>query len=130
MNNRQLIVEAKAILGEFQLSSKGLIAGNVSCALITNKGNIYTGICLDLACGIGFCAEHSAISEMLKARETVIDSIVAVNSSGVMMPCGRCRELILQVNKENLKTKVVIDEENDWLLADLLPKHWIDSDRS
>jgi cytidine deaminase len=125
MNNRQLIAEAKAILGEFQLASKGLIAGNVSCALVTNKGNLYTGICLDLACGIGFCAEHSAIAEMLKARETVINSIVAVNSSGIMMPCGRCRELMLQVSQENLKTKVVIDEENYWRLVDLLPKHWI-----
>jgi cytidine deaminase len=130
MNNRQLITEAKAILGEFQLASKGLIAGNVSCALATNQGNIYTGICLDLACGIGFCAEHSAIAEMLKARETIINSIVAVNSSGIMMPCGRCRELMLQVNKENLKAKVIIDEENCCILADLLPKHWIDNERS
>jgi cytidine deaminase len=124
MNNRQLIAEAKAILGEFQLASKGLIAGNVSCALVTNKGNLYTGICLDLACGIGFCAEHSAIAEMLKARETVIDSIVAVNSSDILMPCGRCRELMLQVSQENLKTKVIVDEENYWLLVDLLPKYW------
>ena len=40
-------------------------------ALETASGNVYTGINLDLACGIGFCAEHSAVAEMLKARETV-----------------------------------------------------------
>ncbi len=78
MTHQELIERAKAVLGEFQLAEQGLTAGAVSCALMTNKGTIYRGICLDLACGIGFCAEHAAIAEMLKARETVIDYIVAV----------------------------------------------------
>jgi cytidine deaminase len=71
--HQELIKKAKTVLGEFQLAKQGLSAGSVSCALMTNAGTIYTGICLDLACGIGFCAEHAAIAEMLKARETVID---------------------------------------------------------
>lgn len=102
MQYLELIQTAKTILGEFQLAKSGLTAGSVSCALITELGKVYTGICLDLACGIGFCAEHSAIAEMLKARETKIDYIVAVSLQGVMMPCGRCRELMMQVNQENI----------------------------
>jgi len=125
MTHQELIERAKAVLGEFQLAEQGLTAGAVSCALMTNKGTIYTGICLDLACGIGFCAEHAAIAEMLKARETVIDYIVAVSSKRIMMPCGRCRELMIQVSKENLNTKVVVDETSYMILSDLLPKHWI-----
>lgn len=62
---------------------------------------------------------------MLKARETVIDSIVAVSSKGVLMPCGRCRELLVQVSKENFKTKVVVDSTNHIMLSDLLPRHWM-----
>ncbi|MBE9166369.1 cytidine deaminase [Pleurocapsales cyanobacterium LEGE 06147] len=125
MRHQELIEIAKAGLGEFQLAKQGLTAGSVSCALMTNKGTIYTGICLDLAYGIGFCAEHAAIAEMLKARETVIDYIVTVSSKKIMMPCGRCRELMIQVSKENLNTKVVVDEKSYMILSDLLPKHWI-----
>jgi cytidine deaminase len=125
MTYQELINQAKAVLGEFQLADRGLTAGSVSCALMTNKGTIYTGICLDLACGIGFCAEHAAIAQMLKARETAIDCIVAVSSKGILMPCGRCRELIVQVNKNNFNTKVIVDDTNYIMLSDLLPKHWM-----
>lgn len=123
--NQELIETAKAILGEFQLAEKGLTAGSVSCALMTNKGSVYTGICLDLACGIGFCAEHSAVAEMLKARETIIEYVVAVGSKGIMMPCGRCRELMIQISKKNINTKVIVDEKKCVTLNELLPKHWI-----
>lgn len=123
--HQELIHRATTVLGEFQLAEQGLTAGSVSCALMTNKGTIYTGICLDLACGIGFCAEHAAIAEMLKARETVINYIVAVSPKGIMMPCGRCRELMVQVSKENLKTKAIVDEISCMMLSDLLPKHWM-----
>ncbi|GAB4159082.1 MAG: cytidine deaminase [Cyanobacteria bacterium J069] len=123
--HQELIEKAKVVLGEFQLAKQSLTAGAVGCALRTSLGNVYTGICLDLACGIGFCAEHAAIAEMLKARETVIDSIVAVSSKGVLMPCGRCRELLVQVSKENFKTKVVVDSTNHIMLSDLLPRHWM-----
>lgn len=125
MIHQELIEKARGILGKFQLSQEGLTAGSVSSALMTSKGNTYTGICLDLACGIGFCAEHAAIAEMLKARETAIEYIVAVKSERILMPCGRCRELIIQVDKENLNTKVVIDDTNYIMLSELLPKHWM-----
>jgi cytidine deaminase len=125
MIHQELIEKAKGILGKFQLSQQGLTAGSVSSALITSEGNIYTGICLDLACGIGFCAEHAAIAEMLKARETQIEYIVAVKSERILMPCGRCRELMLQVSKENLNTRVIVDNTSYVMLSELLPKHWM-----
>ncbi|MES1023687.1 cytidine deaminase [Gloeocapsa sp. BRSZ] len=123
--HQELIKKATTVLGEFQLAEQGLTAGSVSCALMTNAGTIFTGICLDLACGIGFCAEHAAIAEMLKARETVIDYIVAVSSKKILMPCGRCRELMIQVSKENLKAKVIVDDISYITLSDLLPHHWM-----
>lgn len=123
--HQELIKKATTVLGEFQLAEQGLSAGSVSCALMTNAGTIYTGICLDLACGIGFCAEHAAIAEMLKARETVIDYIVAVSSKKILMPCGRCRELMVQVSKENFKAKVIVDDISYITLSNLLPHHWM-----
>jgi len=117
----KLINEARKYLGEFKLSENYLTAGSVSAALITKNGNIYTGICVDLACGIGFCAEHSAISEMLKNRETKIDMLVAISENGILPPCGRCRELMLQLNKNNKETKIIIDENKIVTLGELLP---------
>jgi cytidine deaminase len=120
-----LIEQAEAVLGEFQLATPNLTAGSVGCALSTATGQVYTGICLDLACGIGFCAEHAAIAEMLKTRKTVIDSIVAVSAKGILMPCGRCRELMVQVDSKNLNTKVVVDRMNHIRLSELLPHPWM-----
>ena len=61
-----LISASRQITGEFQLSRSWLSAGSCGAALRCENGQIYTGICLDLSCGVGFCAEHAAIAEMLK----------------------------------------------------------------
>ena len=122
MNARKLIEEARKILGEYTLSSDHYSAG--SAALLTSQGNIYTGINIDIACGIGFCAEHSAIAEMLKHRETEIEMIVAVSSDSIRPPCGRCRELLFQVDAKNISTKVYLSEEKYMTLNELLPNRW------
>ena len=89
--------------------------------LPTKKGNVYTGICIDIGCGIGFCAEHAAIAEMLKNRETEISMIVAVGSKGIYPPCGRCRELMYQINNDNIHTEVIIGKDKTITLEGLLP---------
>ncbi len=94
MDTVELIAEARKHVGGFSLSEPDLTAGSVSCALVTEEGNLYTGICLSMNCGVGFCAEHSAIAAMLLRRETVIKKIVAVNRNNILSPCGRCRELM------------------------------------
>jgi cytidine deaminase len=88
----KLIDAARAVQGAFALEEPDFSAASVGAALRTTSGAIYTGVCIDLACGIGFCAEHAAIAEMLKHREVEIDAIVAVNNSWILPPCGRCRE--------------------------------------
>ena len=57
-------------------------AGTVGSVIISRSGKKYTGICLDFSCSLGFCAEHAAIAEMLKAHESEIALVVAVNSDG------------------------------------------------
>lgn len=104
---------------------KDFTAGAVGAALRTAAGKIHTGICLDVACGVGFCAEHSAIAEMLKHGETQIDSIVAVYSDGILPPCGRCRELMAQISEANTRTAVVLDPDRTVPLKELLPHYWL-----
>lgn len=124
MTKIQLIKAAKKMVGEFRLSKRFLSAGSVAAALVTKAGHVYTGICLDLACGIGFCAEHSAIAEMLKHRETEIKMIVAVTKRGIIPPCGRCREMMIQLDGKNLSTLVILSERKSVALKSLLPNLW------
>lgn len=121
-----LIEKAKALAGKFSLNGfEDNSAGEVAAALITKDGNIYTGICIDVACSLGFCAEHAAIAEMLKNRETEVAIIVAITDKGkIIPPCGRCREILVQINKKNLDAQVVIDENKIIPLNKLLPYCW------
>ena len=100
-------------------------AGHVACALETVSGIVYTGICIDVPCSIGICAEQAAIAEMLKHGETKIKRIVSVYEDGsILSPCGRCRELIAQLDENNTNTKVILDEKSVKLLSELLPCKW------
>jgi len=121
----ELLEAARSVEGTFELSGSDRTVASVGAALRTASGNVYTGVCLDLACGIGFCAEHAAIAEMLKHREVVIAAIVAVNDSQIVSPCGRCRELIAQLTPRNTDTRVVLPGERVVALRDLLPEHWL-----
>jgi len=124
-----LIKAAQAVAGRFCLSEPRLTAGQVGAALRTRSGQIYTGICLDLACGIGNCAEHSAIAEMLKHRETEVECIVAISDSRILPPCGRCRELLMQINAKNKSTMVILGDDKYLMLNEMLPHYWLDAHR-
>ena len=126
MQVQQLINEAYKVTGIYKPSNE-CESGSVGAALLTKAGNIYTGICIDCACGIGFCAEHSAIADMLKNRESEIGMIVAVTiDKKVLTPCGRCRELMYQVNRANADTQIVINSNESTTLQELLPLYWLD----
>lgn len=98
-------------------------AGHVACALETVSGAIYTGICIDVPCSIGICAEQAAIAEMIKQGETKIKRIIAGYEDGsILPPCGRCRELISQLDNENENTIVIVDHNKELKLKKLLPE--------
>ena len=127
MNFKKLYQLASKISAKRKLT-KYANCGGVGCALITSKGNIYTGICIDTRCALGFCAEHAAIADMLKHGESEIAEIVAVKESrknAVVPPCGRCRELMLQIDRNNERTLVYIGANKSERLSKLLPEHWL-----
>ena len=104
--------------------SKYVRCGHVACALLTDKGNIYTGISINAKCGIGFCAEHSAIADMLKAGESKIVKLVSASENSVVVSCGRCLEFIRQINEENINTKILLNDGTIKKLDELLPIRW------
>ena len=122
--DEQLIEAARSVCRVFPLSAD-FSSGSVGAALRTESGNVHIGVCIDLACGLGFCAEAAAIAEMLKHRESRIETIVALDTEGqILAPCGRCREMIAQVNPRNLDTWVLLKEGRVARLRDLLPEYW------
>jgi cytidine deaminase len=123
---RELIAAARQVQGKFTLG-EDFSAAAVGAAVRSRGGQVYTGVCLDLACGIGFCAEHAAIAEMLKHRESEIDAVVAVGKVAILAPCGRCRELMTQINPRNLDCRVILAEDRWVALRTLLPEHWLDT---
>ena len=101
--------------------------GQVAAAILTKKGNIYTGICLDTASTLGICAERNAIFNMLTNGESKIEKIVCVMSNGnVGTPCGACRELIMQLDKDSKNIQILIDK-NEYkaiTMNELMPNWW------
>lgn len=122
---KTLLTEAKKLAKKRNLSEYAS-CGHVGCALLTEKGNIYTGICIDSNCALGNCAEYAAIAEMLKNHESRIVKIVAYAAKGkIYSPCGRCRELIRMVNIDNMETKVMVSENKICKIGDLLPEIYL-----
>jgi cytidine deaminase len=120
-----MIEHARSVLRPRQLSEDNA-AGGVACALLSGSGEIYLGVCIEVQCGIGFCAEHSAIAAMITAGESKIAKIVAIWDQGeVLPPCGRCREFMYQVDRANYEfTDVVLGPDRTVKLRELLPHPW------
>ena len=126
MTNEDLIKIAEKALKPHKVGDR--LFGDVAAAIITDKGNLYTGVCIDTGSGTGFCAEAAAIGSMVTDGEYRIKLIVAVwkNSEGilhVLPPCGRCREFIRQIDENNLDTEVVLGMNEMMKLKELLPRY-------
>lgn len=103
----------------------GGIVGEVGAALRTSDGKIFTGVCMHLVCGLGFCGEHTAIANAITEVGAMdIDTIVALNRHGIIPPCGRCRELMNVISVNGAKTWVIIGEREKVKLSELLPRAW------
>ena len=124
ITNEKLIEKAKSIVKPKEIKH-GFTVADCGCALVTDKGNIYIGVNIDTCSSMGFCAEHSAIAAMVTNGEYKIKKIVAVLEDGtVLPPCGRCREFMYQIDKDNLDTDVIIKKDKTVKLKDLLPYTW------
>ena len=123
---KTLYERAKAVQRERKLSPL-MEVGSVGAALLTDKGNIYTGICIDTACGMGMCAERNAIANMLTNGENRITKVVAVMPDGSNgTPCGVCREFMMQLGTESREIEILLSLEplKTVKLGEQLPDWW------
>ncbi len=124
MTFEELYEKAKSVVHPRRLSSDAE-AGDVGAALLTESGNVYTGVCIDTACSMGFCAEHAAAAAMITAGENRVSKMIAVGSEGrVLPPCGRCREFISELHDDNLNAQVMVAAGVVVTLRELLPYDW------
>lgn len=126
MTNEELIQKAISVVSPKEIDRSSM--GTVACALLSEKGNIFTGVCIDTPSSMGFCAEHTAISQMITQGEYNIKKIVSVKKDEngkvfVLMSCGRCREFMYQTNNSNLEAEIVLNKDESITLKEILPYH-------
>lgn len=120
----ELYYKAKSVINKRELSEFAS-AGGVGAAILSESGTIYTGVCIDTTCSMGFCAEHAAAASMVTNGESRIIKMIAISSKGnIMPPCGRCREFISQLHPDNINTEVMVDEAVIVTLKELMPYDW------
>ena len=120
----ELYKKAKSAINPHKLSEYAE-AGGVGAAILAENGRVYTGVCIDTASSMGFCAEHAAAAAMITAGENNVLKLIALGWDGrIMPPCGRCREFISQLHNDNLNTEVMVGEGVIVTIRELLPYDW------
>lgn len=105
--------------------SNTIEAGGVAAAILTDKGNIYVGVCIDTACSLGMCAERAAIAAMITAGESHIERVVAVMGDGRLgEPCGACIEMMMQLGCNQAQVLLDLDGMKAVALDSLMPQWW------
>lgn len=119
--NRARAVQNDRVISPF------ITAGAVAAAILTQKGNIYVGVCIDTASTLGMCAERNAIANMITNGESQIDKVVAIMPDGkVCSPCGACREYMMQLDPNSGNIEILLDynTRKTIRLTELIPNWW------
>lgn len=120
---------AKAVLSPRRISEY-VTAGDVSAAVLSKLGKIYTGVCIDTCSTLGICAERNAIFNMITNGEQEIARVLCIPpNEGKGAPCGACRELMVQLMPDSYKDiEIMLDYSKGKVitLGELTPEWWID----
>lgn len=119
---------AKAVLNSRTISEY-VTCGEVSAAVLSKSGKIYTGVCIDTCSTLGICAERNAIFNMITCGESEIDKVICIMPDGSNgAPCGACRELMVQLMAGKYHDiEIMLDYSTNRVvkLGDITPEWWI-----
>lgn len=125
---KEMYKAAKAVLAPRRISEY-VTAGEVSAAVLSSSGKIYTGVCMDTCSTLGICAERNAIFNMVTNGEDKIRRVLCIPpNKGKGAPCGACRELMVQLMPEDYNgIEIMLDYENEEVitLGEITPQWWI-----
>lgn len=113
-------------------------AHHVVCAIEAENGEIFTGFCVESCSGVvALCAERvAALNMYVNSGQTVIKRLIAFRDEpprgdveGSGMPCGACREFLMQLSYENRNMEIMTDYETrrTVTLKELIPNWWGES---
>ena len=124
----RLYEAAKGVLNPRTISAY-VTAGEVSAAVLSSSGKIYTGVCIDTCSTLGICAERNAIFNMITNGEQEIRKVLCIPPvRGKGAPCGACRELMVQLMPDQYRSvEIMLDYESEKVmtLGELTPEWWI-----
>jgi cytidine deaminase len=73
---------------------------SVSAALLTQEGNIYTGVNVENAVyPLTMCAERTAVFQAVAEGEQAFRAIAVVTDNGGS-PCGSCRQVLTEFGRD------------------------------
>ena len=125
----EMYAAAKAVIAPRRISEY-VTAGEVSAAVLSKTGKIYTGVCIDICSTLGICAERNAIFNMITNGENEIERVLCIPPfEGKGAPCGACRELMVQLMPESYKDiEIMLDYKTGKTvtLGEITPEWWID----
>ena len=120
---------AEVVRGAVTISDY-VTAGEVSAAVLSKSGKIYTGVCIDTCSTLGICAERNAIFNMITNGEYEIDRVLCISpNEGKGAPCGACRELMVQLmpgRYHDIDIMIDYSKGKVMKLGELTPQWWID----
>ena len=126
----QEMYEAAKAVHRAKTVSDYVTCGEVSAAVLSGSGRIYTGVCIDTCSTLGICAERNAIFNMITNGEYEIARVLCITPDGRVggAPCGACRELMVQLMPGKYHDiEIMLDYDNDRTarLGELTPEWWI-----
>ncbi len=109
-----------------------VMAHHVVAAVQSVSGKIYTGFCIESASGVmNLCAERvAALNMYINEGQGVIKRLIAFRNEAPKdnggMPCGACREFLMQLAYENRDMEIMTDYDSrkTILLKELVPNWW------
>ena len=123
---KDMIDSAKAVHHAREVSPF-INAGGVAAAILTDSDNIYVGVSIDTSCALGMCAERNAVANMITNGEIKIKRLLCIMRNGDLgLPCGACREYLMQLCKDSPDIEILTDEETERFitLGEIMPSWW------
>lgn len=100
---------------------------HVGAAIRTTSGKTFVGANVENASyGATVCAERSAVSAMVAAGEREIEAVaVYTDADTVTMPCGICRQVLLEFGPRCTVLAVTPNARETTTLVELLPHPFV-----
>lgn len=127
MSDDALDQRLTAAAREIQRNAHAPYSGfRVGAALLTDDGTVFTGANVEnVSYGLTICAERAAVCAAVSAGHRQIAAIAVVASTGIVAPCGACRQVLAEFAAPDMR--VIMQDLADpgatrtVRLAELLP---------